>query len=73
MKKKSLILVTLLTVLLLIISSAGASEQKEVVVKEWKIPFLNCLTGAIASIGEYLQVGSGTCRLRDQRGRRYSR
>ena len=26
--------------------------------KEWTVPFLNCLTGAIASIGEYLEWGA---------------
>ena len=30
----------------------------EIMVDEWEIPFLNCLTGPIASIGEYLQWGA---------------
>ena len=34
--------------------AAFASSQQEVVVDEWEIPFLNCLTGPIASIGEYM-------------------
>jgi branched-chain amino acid transport system substrate-binding protein len=31
-----------------------AGAQQAVVVDEWKIPFLNCVTGPIASIGEYM-------------------
>lgn len=38
--------------------SAVSGQNNGVVVKEWTIPFLNCLTGAIASIGEYLQWGA---------------
>lgn len=37
---------------------AAASSDGSVVVDEWEIPFLNCLTGPIASIGEYLQWGA---------------
>ncbi|NOY08483.1 MAG: amino acid ABC transporter substrate-binding protein [Spirochaetes bacterium] len=37
---------------------AASSETGKVVVSEWKIPFLNCLTGPIASIGEYLEWGA---------------
>jgi branched-chain amino acid transport system substrate-binding protein len=60
MNKKML---PLLAVLLLIASIVGAGGQGDsggagVVVEEWEIPFLNCLTGAIASIGEYLQWGA---------------
>lgn len=59
-------LLSALAVLLLIASILGAAGQKEsgasgeagVVIEEWEIPFLNCLTGAIASIGEYLQWGA---------------
>ena len=36
----------------------AAEDSSEVVVDEWEIPFLNCLTGPIASIGEYLQWGA---------------
>jgi branched-chain amino acid transport system substrate-binding protein len=56
---------SILAVLLLVASLLGAAGQKEgaaaeggVVVEQWEIPFLNCLTGAIASIGEYLQWGA---------------
>ena len=40
--------------------TVSAAEEKavEVVVDEWEIPFLNVLTGPIASIGEYLQWGA---------------
>ena len=38
--------------------AATVAESTEVVVEEWEIPFLNCLTGPIASIGEYLQWGA---------------
>jgi branched-chain amino acid transport system substrate-binding protein len=58
----------LFTVLFLLLAAAsfiwagGASEAAEettgVVVDEWEIPFLNSLTGPIASIGEYLQWGA---------------
>ena len=58
-------LVALLAALLLVASFAMAAGQKEaapaaagVVVDEWEIPFLNSLTGAIASIGEYLEWGA---------------
>jgi len=42
--------------ILLLVASTAAFGQ--VVVNEWQIPFLNCLTGPIASIGEYLQWGA---------------
>ncbi|MBI9106965.1 MAG: ABC transporter substrate-binding protein [Spirochaetales bacterium] len=53
-------------VLLLTVSFAWAKGDQEVsdtestgvVATEWEIPFLNCLTGPIASIGEYLQWGA---------------
>jgi branched-chain amino acid transport system substrate-binding protein len=58
-------LVAVLAALLMVASFAMAAGQKEaapaaagVVVDEWQIPFLNCLTGAIASIGEYLEWGA---------------
>lgn len=41
---------------LLLVASTAAFGQ--VVVNEWQIPFLNSLTGAIASIGEYLHWGA---------------
>lgn len=50
--------ISILLVLMLIVffvSFAGFTASKpEVVVDEWEIPFLNCLTGPIASIGEYM-------------------
>jgi branched-chain amino acid transport system substrate-binding protein len=42
--------------ILLLVASTAAFGQ--VVVNEWQIPFLNSLTGAIASIGEYLHWGA---------------
>jgi branched-chain amino acid transport system substrate-binding protein len=56
----------LLAVLLLIASLLGASGQSDsggsgeagAVIDEWEIPFLNALTGPIASIGEYLHWGA---------------
>ena len=50
-------------ILLLAIGSIWAAGQKEAaaeefVATEWEIPFLNSLTGPIASIGEYLQWGA---------------
>ena len=59
-------LLSVLAVLLLTASILGAAGQKEsaasgeagVAIEEWRIPFLNSLTGAIASIGEYLQWGA---------------
>jgi len=41
---------------LLLVASTAAFGQ--VVTNEWQIPFLNSLTGAIASIGEYLHWGA---------------
>lgn len=58
MKKKILTVLISLTMLSIVIASPAFADQNEVVVEEWKIPFLNCLTGAIASIGEYLQWGA---------------
>ena len=50
--------INVLLVLMLVVffvSFAGfAASKSEVVVDEWEIPFLNCLTGPIASIGEYM-------------------
>ena len=48
---------SLILVLFLALSS-GYGQNNGVIVKEWSIPFLNCLTGAIASIGEYLNWGA---------------
>ena len=44
-------------VLVLFAATLGFSQAK-VVAKEWTIPFLDCLTGPIASIGEYLLWGA---------------
>jgi branched-chain amino acid transport system substrate-binding protein len=49
----AVILMSILSVL-----SCGKAERKSVVVDEWQIPFLNVLTGPIASIGGYLQWGA---------------
>jgi branched-chain amino acid transport system substrate-binding protein len=43
---------------LLIAAACWADGASKAVVAEWDIPFLNCLTGPIASIGEYLQWGA---------------
>jgi len=49
----------LVAALLLIIAAVSFGfSQTKVVVDEWKIPFLNCLTGPIAAIGEFLQWGA---------------
>jgi branched-chain amino acid transport system substrate-binding protein len=51
-----------LLILLIAVSvvMVGCKKEKapKVVVEEWEIPFLNSLTGAIASIGEYLEWGA---------------
>jgi len=44
-------------VILLVAASVGFA-QTTVVAKEWQIPFLNCLTGPIAAIGEFLEWGA---------------
>ena len=42
-------------IMVFLMGSAGIAEsQEKVVVEEWRIPFFNCLTGPIASIGEYM-------------------
>ena len=38
--------------------SAAEGGKAKVMVTEWEIPFLNSLTGPLASIGEYLQWGA---------------
>lgn len=43
---------------LLLLATTLSFGQTKIVVTEWQIPFLNCLTGAIASIGEYLNWGA---------------
>ena len=44
-------------VLLLVAAGMGFGQTK-VVVNEWQVPFLNCLTGPIAAIGEFLEWGA---------------
>jgi len=39
-------------------AAAVDTAAPEFVMTEWEIPFLNCLTGPIASIGEYLEWGA---------------
>ena len=56
MKKKGLFFLLILLIAVSVVM-VGCKKEK-VVVEEWEIPFLNCLTGAIASIGEYLQWGA---------------
>ncbi len=52
-------IVAILVALMLVLGSFAFAQQKvNVVVKEWEIPFLNVLTGPIASIGAYLQWGA---------------
>lgn len=53
---KSVLGLLLITILLLCFGDFGfcASLATEVAVDEWEIPFLNCLTGQIASIGKYM-------------------
>jgi branched-chain amino acid transport system substrate-binding protein len=56
MKKTKGVVVGMALLAFLAAGSGFAQAQAEV--KEWQVPFLNCLTGAIASIGEYLQWGA---------------
>ncbi len=50
--KKALIIIIVAS----LISVSGCGTR--VVSKEWQVPFLDCLTGPIASIGEYLAWGA---------------
>lgn len=66
--KRILKVVTILMILTSLIFVAGCKKEApakaeaaavpEVMVTEWEIPFLNSLTGPIASIGEYLEWGA---------------
>ncbi len=65
--KKRILLVFMLVILSVFVFANGAKEepaastetvQSSFQVTEWEIPFLNCLTGPIASIGEYLEWGA---------------
>jgi len=53
---KSLGSVLLAIALMMCVGGSGAlgAPSSKVVVDQWEIPFLNCLTGPIASIGEYM-------------------
>jgi branched-chain amino acid transport system substrate-binding protein len=50
--------VTAAGIALVLFTASFGFAQTQVQVKQWEIPFLDCLTGAIASIGEYLQWGA---------------
>jgi branched-chain amino acid transport system substrate-binding protein len=45
-------------VLLVLLAAGSAFAEGKAEAKEWTVPFLNCLTGPIASIGEYLNWGA---------------
>ena len=51
---KKLLLVALIAFTATALGFAGGKPE----VKEWTVPFLNALTGPIASIGEYLEWGA---------------
>ena len=48
----------IVALLLILVAVSFGFSQTKVVVNEWRIPFLNCLTGPIAAIGEFLQWGA---------------
>jgi len=57
MKSKILYLIVAMVMLTATVALSAQKEEvadEEFAVTEWQIPFLNCLTGPIASIGEYL-------------------
>ncbi|HPK87872.1 MAG TPA: hypothetical protein PK267_07620, partial [Atribacterota bacterium] len=55
MKHKAVVIFSLPLLLLVILIAATVSASgQDVMVDEWKIPFLNSVTGPIASIGEYM-------------------
>ena len=56
MKKVKFVVVA--AIALVFFTTGSGFAQTQVQVKEWQVPFLNCLTGAIASIGEYLEWGA---------------
>ena len=60
MKRNFVFIMILMFVLASFSWAAGKQEpiEEKYVLEEWEIPFLNCLTGPIASIGEYLQWGA---------------
>jgi branched-chain amino acid transport system substrate-binding protein len=48
----------LLALLLVLVAFTGCQKGPKVKVEQWEIPFLNSLTGPIASIGEFLHWGA---------------
>jgi len=62
MRKKWLVLLAVLLVLVAFVFTGcqrqGAVKRVKVKVQQWEIPFLNSLTGPIASIGEFLHWGA---------------
>jgi branched-chain amino acid transport system substrate-binding protein len=57
-KKIFLLLAVILLVLAVVLVGCKKAGTAKVKVAEWDIPFLNCLTGPIASIGGYLEWGA---------------
>jgi branched-chain amino acid transport system substrate-binding protein len=53
--KKKLMVVGLEALVLVLLAATLGFGQAKVVVNEWQIPFLNCLTGPIASMGAMYQ------------------
>lgn len=53
--KKGKFVISAAIALVFLTANLGFAQDR---VKEWRVPFLNCLTGPIASIGEYLQWGA---------------
>lgn len=47
-----------IAMLLVLMTVSFGFGQTNVVVSEWRVPFLNSLTGSIAAIGEFLQWGA---------------
>lgn len=58
MMKKFLVIALILAAATMAWASGAAEPQEDFVQTEWEVPFLNVLTGPIASIGEYLQWGA---------------
>ncbi len=58
MTKKLLVIALILTAATMSWASGAAEPAEDFELTEWEIPFLNVLTGPIASIGEYLQWGA---------------
>lgn len=53
-KEKRLFGIFLLIICILLMGTMGIFGQEDIEVDEWRIPFLNSITGPIASIGEYM-------------------